>query len=170
MQIPLLDYVRAEHPRALFVGYGETDDWAHAGRYDLVLKSAHQFDAFVKQLWDTMQAMPEYHDQTTFIVTTDHGRGGGPDRVERPRRGRKRIGEYLDRRDRTGYSCSGARERTSRQSRRPRSPPPSRRCWEKIFAKRRRPRLSRFPLFRARIHRDWKASQERDSGEVPSSY
>jgi hypothetical protein len=24
-----------------------------------------------------MQSMPEYRDQTTFIVTTDHGRGSG---------------------------------------------------------------------------------------------
>jgi hypothetical protein len=24
-----------------------------------------------------MQAMPEYRDQTTFIITTDHGRGSG---------------------------------------------------------------------------------------------
>jgi hypothetical protein len=78
LQIPLLDYVRAQHPRVLFVGYGETDNWAHQGRYDLVLESAHQFDAFVKELWETMQAMPEYKDQTTFIITTDHGRGSGP--------------------------------------------------------------------------------------------
>ena len=77
MQIPLIDYVRAQHPRVLFVGYGETDDWAHSGRYDLVLESAHNFDGFVKQLWDTMQSMPEYKDQTTFILTTDHGRGSG---------------------------------------------------------------------------------------------
>jgi hypothetical protein len=77
MQIPLIDYVKAEHPRVLFVGYGETDNWAHAGRYDLVLESAQQFDKFVQQLWETMQSMPEYHDQTTFIITTDHGRGGG---------------------------------------------------------------------------------------------
>jgi hypothetical protein len=77
MQIPLLDYVKAEHPRVLFVGYGETDDWAHAGRYDLVLESAHNFDLFVKELWETMQSMPEYKDRTTFILTTDHGRGSG---------------------------------------------------------------------------------------------
>ncbi|HEY1679113.1 MAG TPA: hypothetical protein VGG04_15460 [Candidatus Sulfotelmatobacter sp.] len=77
MQAALLDHLYVSHPRVLFVGYGETDDWAHAGRYDLVLKSAHQFDAFVKQLWDTMQSMPEYRDQTTFILTTDHGRGSG---------------------------------------------------------------------------------------------
>jgi hypothetical protein len=77
LQISLLDYVRAGQPRVLFVGYGETDNWAHQGRYDLVLDSAHRFDYFVKQLWDTMQAMPRYHGTTTFIITTDHGRGGG---------------------------------------------------------------------------------------------
>ena len=53
-----LDYVKAAHPRVLFVGYGETDNWAHQGRYDLVLDSAHRMDYFVHQLWDTMQAMP----------------------------------------------------------------------------------------------------------------
>ena len=77
LQIPLLDYVKASHPRVLFVGYGETDNWAHQGRYDLVLDSAHRMDYLVHQLWDTMQAMPQYHGTTTFIITTDHGRGGG---------------------------------------------------------------------------------------------
>ena len=77
LQIPLLDYVRSGQPRVLFVGYGETDGWAHQGRYDLVLDSAHRFDYFVKQLWDTMQSMPRYRGATTFIITTDHGRGGG---------------------------------------------------------------------------------------------
>ncbi len=78
LQIPLLEYVQASHPRVLFVGYGETDNWAHAGRYDLVLESAHQFDLFTEELWNTMQSIPEYRDQTTFIITTDHGRGSGP--------------------------------------------------------------------------------------------
>lgn len=77
LQVPLLDYVKSAHPRVLFVGYGETDNWAHQGRYDLVLDSAHRMDHLVKQLWDTMQAMPEYRGTTTFIITTDHGRGGG---------------------------------------------------------------------------------------------
>ncbi len=79
LQIPLLDYLKTNHPRLLFVGYGETDNWAHSGRYDLVLESAHGFDHFVEQLWNTLQSMPEYKDQTTFILTTDHGRGSGPE-------------------------------------------------------------------------------------------
>jgi hypothetical protein len=77
LQVPLLDYVKSKHPRVLFVGYGETDNWAHSGRYDLVLHSAHEFDAYVKELWDVMQSMPQYRNQTTFIITTDHGRGSG---------------------------------------------------------------------------------------------
>jgi hypothetical protein len=77
LQPLVLDYVQAHQPRVLFVGYGEVDEWAHMGRYDLVLRAAHQFDKFVEQLWNTMQSMPSYHDQTTFIITTDHGRGGG---------------------------------------------------------------------------------------------
>jgi hypothetical protein len=77
LQVPLLEYVKTKHPRVLFVGYGETDNWAHSGRYDLVLESAHQFDRFVEELWNTMQSMPEYRGKTTFILTTDHGRGSG---------------------------------------------------------------------------------------------
>ncbi|HMK86844.1 MAG TPA: alkaline phosphatase family protein [Steroidobacteraceae bacterium] len=77
LQVPLLDYVKSAKPRVLFVGYGETDNWAHQGRYDLVLDSAHRVDGFVKELWETMQAMPEYRGSTTFIITCDHGRGSG---------------------------------------------------------------------------------------------
>ena len=77
VQARLLDYLRTSHPRVLFVGFGETDDWGHSGRYDLVLKSVHHVDAFVRELWQTMQAIPQYRNQTTFIITTDHGRGSG---------------------------------------------------------------------------------------------
>lgn len=78
MQVPMLDSLAENQPHVVFVGYGETDDWAHAGRYDLVLRSAHSFDHFVQQLWTTLQRLPAYKDQTTFIITTDHGRGSGP--------------------------------------------------------------------------------------------
>jgi hypothetical protein len=78
LQVPLLDSLPAQQARVLFVGYGETDNWGHAGRYDLLLHSAHLFDHFVEELWDAMQALPAYRDQTTFIITTDHGRGSGP--------------------------------------------------------------------------------------------
>ena len=78
MQVSLLESFDKQQPRVLFVGYGETDNWAHAGRYDLVLHSAHQFVHFVSELWERMQALPAYRNSTTFIITTDHGRGGDP--------------------------------------------------------------------------------------------
>ncbi len=71
----VLDYARAHHPRVMFVGYGETDEWAHAGRYDQYLESAHRVDRFVRELWDSLQTMKSYRHNTTFIITTDHGRG-----------------------------------------------------------------------------------------------
>ena len=78
LQVPLLESFDKQQPRVLFVGYGETDNWAHAGRYDLLLHSAHLFDRFVGELWERLQALPAYRDSTTFIITTDHGRGSGP--------------------------------------------------------------------------------------------
>jgi hypothetical protein len=77
LQVELLDYLKNNHPRVLFVGYGETDNWTHSGRYDLVLESAHNIDLFVEQLWNTLQSLPQYKNQTTLILTNDHGRGSG---------------------------------------------------------------------------------------------
>jgi len=77
LQQTLLEYVGQSHPRLLFVGFGETDEWAHNGRYDLVLQSARSVDGFIRELWTTMQANPAYRGKTTFIITTDHGRGSG---------------------------------------------------------------------------------------------
>lgn len=71
--------LRHEHPRALFVAYGETDDFAHDGRYDAYLASAHRTDGFLRELWEALQADPFYAGRTTLLVTTDHGRGGAPD-------------------------------------------------------------------------------------------
>ena len=78
LQVSLLESFDRQQPRVLFVGYGETDNWAHAGRYDLLLHSAHLFDRFVGELWERLQALPAYRESTTFIITTDHGRGSGP--------------------------------------------------------------------------------------------
>jgi hypothetical protein len=73
----LLNYLKTHSPRVLFVGYGGTDDWAHEGKYDLVLQAAHQDDQRIAELWNAMQVKPEYRDRVTFIITCDHGRGSG---------------------------------------------------------------------------------------------
>jgi hypothetical protein len=75
--IVTMRYVQRSRPRVLFLGYGETDEWAHAGRYDRTLNSALQVDTYLAELWTTLQSHPEYRGRTTMIVTTDHGRGRG---------------------------------------------------------------------------------------------
>lgn len=67
-------------PRVLYVGLGETDEWAHGRRYDLYLDSARNSDRFLAELWAWLQNDPQYRGKTALLVTTDHGRG--PTRVD----------------------------------------------------------------------------------------
>jgi len=71
------EYVQKYHPRVLQLSFIETDALAHDGRYDFYLDAAHYNDAMIADLWNMMQNDPFYKDQTTFIVTEDHGRGYG---------------------------------------------------------------------------------------------
>lgn len=76
-----LDALRRRKPRVLYVAYGETDDFAHDGRYDQMLWAARRTDGFLAELWAAVQADPAYAGRTTLIITTDHGRGSGPERT-----------------------------------------------------------------------------------------
>lgn len=67
--------LRNAQPRVLYVSLGETDDWAHARRYDLYLDAAQRNDRYLGELWTAVQTLPEYANRTSLIVTTDHGRG-----------------------------------------------------------------------------------------------
>jgi len=71
-----LEYLKKNHPRLFFLGFDETDDNAHLGMYTRYLDAAQQSDRMVSQLWKWIQSEPEYKDQTTLIITCDHGRGG----------------------------------------------------------------------------------------------
>jgi len=70
-----LEYLQQHKPRVMFIGYGETDEWAHAGRYYDYLNAAHQVDQWLNDIWNYIQSDPFYKDQTALIITTDHGRG-----------------------------------------------------------------------------------------------
>lgn len=70
-----LDYLKTYQPRLLYMAFDETDDWAHARRYDRVLQSIRLLDDFLKELWQTLQSLEPYRNKTTLIVTSDHGRG-----------------------------------------------------------------------------------------------
>jgi hypothetical protein len=70
-----MEYLKSVQPRVLFIAFDETDDWAHARRYDQVLRSIQFLDGALKELWTWVQSSPAYRDSTTLIATCDHGRG-----------------------------------------------------------------------------------------------
>lgn len=69
------EYLLKHRPRVLYVGLGETDEWGHARRYDRYLHAANRADDFLRRLWELVQSLPEYKDQTTIVIAPDHGRG-----------------------------------------------------------------------------------------------
>jgi hypothetical protein len=77
-QAVVLRHLPERLPRVVFIGYGETDEWAHAGRYDRTLNAARAVDQHLADLWSLLQRHPQYRDRTSLIITTDHGRGRTP--------------------------------------------------------------------------------------------
>ncbi|WP_036381684.1 alkaline phosphatase family protein [Muricauda sp. MAR_2010_75] len=73
-----LEEMKKNHPKLLYISYGETDDFAHGGFYDFYLQAAQRTDAMIKELWEFTQQDEFYKDQTIFLLTTDHGRGTQP--------------------------------------------------------------------------------------------
>jgi len=72
------EYLLKYQPKLLWLGLSQSDDWAHADRYDRLLDYLHLSDRQLQELWQLLQSLPAYRDKTTLIVTTDHGRGRGP--------------------------------------------------------------------------------------------
>ena len=72
------EYIKQYKPRVLYMAFDETDDMAHAGNYKSYLDRAQQEDGYISALWKMLQADPFYKDNTTLLITTDHGRGNEP--------------------------------------------------------------------------------------------
>jgi hypothetical protein len=73
-----LEYWKTAKPSVLFLSLGETDEWAHGGRYDEYIRAANRVDLYLKTIWEQAQSMPEYRGVTSLVVTVDHGRGLAP--------------------------------------------------------------------------------------------
>src|SRR5207244_1144561 len=74
-----MEYLEQNHPRVLYIAFIETDAFAHHMQYDFYLDAAHNIDDMISKLWAKLQSDPFYKDQTTLLITTDHGRGESDD-------------------------------------------------------------------------------------------
>jgi predicted AlkP superfamily pyrophosphatase or phosphodiesterase len=70
-----MSHSRNFRPRVLHIGLGETDDWAHDKRYDMMIDALHRIDKYFKKLWQFLENDKQYKGKTSIIITVDHGRG-----------------------------------------------------------------------------------------------
>lgn len=70
-----MNYLQTKKPKALYISYGETDEWAHSGHYKDYLNAANQVDKWIQDIWNYVQSDPFYKNKTAIFITTDHGRG-----------------------------------------------------------------------------------------------
>ncbi|WP_162303843.1 alkaline phosphatase family protein [Paracnuella aquatica] len=68
-------YLVQNRPRVLHIGLGGTDEAGHQKDYAGYLQQAHLADGLIGKLWQLLQGLPEYRNNTSLIITTDHGRG-----------------------------------------------------------------------------------------------
>jgi hypothetical protein len=73
-----MSYFKREKPRVLFISYGETDDFAHDGKYDEYIFAANRTDRFIREIWEMVQETEGFKDNTDLFITVDHGRGDDP--------------------------------------------------------------------------------------------
>ena len=69
------EYVLKSKPSIVFLSFSGTDNAGHNKRYDQYLQEANNADRMIGELWRLLQSIPEYEGTTTFLITTDHGRG-----------------------------------------------------------------------------------------------
>ncbi len=69
-----LAYLRAERPDFLFVGLGETDEFAHQGNYSGYLEALREADRYIGELALELEQRGKRGARTALFVTADHGR------------------------------------------------------------------------------------------------
>lgn len=68
-----LAYLRERQPRLLFVGLGDTDEYGHAQSYRGYVGALQALDRFLGALAEELAALGRYGEETTVVLTTDHG-------------------------------------------------------------------------------------------------
>lgn len=69
-----LHYLQVQHPRFLFIGLGDTDEWGHKNDYKDYLGALHRADALVGKVARTLASLHGKGWATALFVTADHGR------------------------------------------------------------------------------------------------
>lgn len=66
--------MQENHPQLLWVYLADVDHYGHLGVWENYVGAISRADSLVGALWEAIQADPIYRDNTTMVVTNDHGR------------------------------------------------------------------------------------------------
>lgn len=69
------EYLERRRPRVVFVGFGETDEYAHEGNAAGYVQAIARFDSLLREIWRFIESHEHYRGKTALLITTDHGRG-----------------------------------------------------------------------------------------------
>ena len=70
-----IETLLSDHPKVMWISFGDCDEWAHARKYDLYLDGAKSTDAFIRDIYEACEADKFYRGKTAYLITCDHGRG-----------------------------------------------------------------------------------------------
>ncbi|MBR6031522.1 MAG: hypothetical protein IKP36_06120 [Bacteroidaceae bacterium] len=72
-----IETLLGDHPKVMWISFGDCDEWAHSRKYDLYLDGANYTDAFIRDIYEQCEADKFYRGKTVYLITCDHGRGFG---------------------------------------------------------------------------------------------
>ena len=70
----VINTLNTQHPDILVVNYKEPDVSGHANNWNAYLKGIINTDKYANEIWNLIQKDSYYKDQTTLLITNDHGR------------------------------------------------------------------------------------------------
>ena len=70
-----IETLLSDHPKVMWISFGDCDEWAHARKYDFYLDGAKGTDAFIRDIYEACEADKFYKGKTAYLITCDHGRG-----------------------------------------------------------------------------------------------
>ncbi len=78
-QIDRYFFEEKHHPTFSFVVFNDTDEWAHENQFERYTQAIRADEKYIASFIQQLESDPFYREQTTYLVTTDHGRGTTPE-------------------------------------------------------------------------------------------
>lgn len=70
-------FIKTHQPQFTFISYVDSDEYAHDNNYNGYVRAIKTADDQLADLKKLLDSLGEYGEETSIVITTDHGRGTG---------------------------------------------------------------------------------------------